>query len=126
MAGILRCDVDPDILAETHPMTWLQKESRRRIWFATNLEEMWNTTFHERPSTLTEMDYIELDPSRRPATKVKPFASETQWRSVRTLDGYPDPNFTEPTSGIDHGTFVNILSGVLIKCLSICGPISRL
>ncbi|KAJ3289302.1 hypothetical protein HK104_007554 [Borealophlyctis nickersoniae] len=128
MALELRVDVDPDFLEMEGqgPMTWLEKQIRRRMWFGLNLEEAAGTKLRDRPDVIGgEVDYLELDSSERNGRKVKAYASEAVWQSVRSPESLPDPRVLGLFDDFDYGRIVHVGFGLYMQATAVCGSVSR-
>ncbi|KAJ3042480.1 hypothetical protein HDV00_007251 [Rhizophlyctis rosea] len=155
MATSLQFNVDPDVVEVHGRLTWLQKESRRRVWLGMCLEEFVGTMMVDRPvsgqfenllrledstapqpSTQSSLFFPQsglffpqdpLPPQRpiRPPTAVKPYSNESVWLSVKTLDGEPSSQALMMANEVDPTKSLIYLAGLYSKCLSVCGIVTK-
>ncbi|KAJ3278215.1 hypothetical protein HK104_002550, partial [Borealophlyctis nickersoniae] len=112
MALSCRCDVDPDD-ESLPPMSWLQKEQRRRLWMCLWIAETCDSEAVGRPSLLAHKKSAVMVP-----------ASETLWRSVKTLDGMP--TIEGPISKIPYSLVGFRLIDLVIKAVKSVGTMLTL
>ncbi|KND03317.1 uncharacterized protein SPPG_09017 [Spizellomyces punctatus DAOM BR117] len=106
MAMELRLNVDPDIVSVHGPLTFLQKETRRRIWSCLWFLEAVDTSMMDLPPIIKDEDkpVVEIDNVPRFGDSVHHWAvkfpgTESTWQSIMDEnDEPPVSNETEPDS----------------------------
>ncbi|KAJ3081905.1 hypothetical protein HK102_002064 [Quaeritorhiza haematococci] len=86
MADSLELSVDPDLV--TPNLNWMERETRRRVWWACYMWERYLMTLKDRTSLKTpKAKPPHLQPSFNPNLKLP--ISEKAWDSIRTKDEEP-------------------------------------
>ncbi|KAJ3280189.1 hypothetical protein HK104_000847 [Borealophlyctis nickersoniae] len=117
MATDLRLNIDPDVEEVHGPLTWLEKEARRRAWWtACVLDAVDSDPDDSSAPTIPDQDLPRLDrvPFVDRSRSVKAPAPEALWQSVTTLDGLPTMSAFVPGEDLDLAD----LTGRLFRILS--------
>ncbi|KAJ3155852.1 hypothetical protein HDU89_005410 [Geranomyces variabilis] len=116
-ALLLRLDVDPDIEEVHGNLSWLERESRRRLWWTLCMyDRQPKPGFEAIPTRLIDDQYLSSVDQYClngvcTSSSTNPPAPEQLWNSVRDPLGLPIFESFSPTTDIDFGT----LSGRLAR-----------
>ncbi|KAJ3280397.1 hypothetical protein HK104_000702 [Borealophlyctis nickersoniae] len=123
MALEIRLNIDPDVEEVHGPLTWVEKEQRRRWWLGMCIEEFMASQKDDRPSAIGETDRSE---PINPNSKVKPFVNEAIFYSVTTWDGVPTTEALALMNEPGVGAVTAEATSLYLRALGLCGTVTSI
>ncbi|KAJ3023567.1 hypothetical protein HKX48_002440 [Thoreauomyces humboldtii] len=128
MAVELKLDIDPDVEDVHGPMTWVEKESRRRVWWSLCSLDITDCSGSDRARIIADRDQPLFDrtPFLDNTGRLKAPAPDILWKSIETADALPAMGLFVPGRDLDCAQSSGRLTRIYSRIQRLGGAISNI